>query len=165
MRIRHPLFVKVSVLLLGMALVVGLAQQVTSSLATAESADYGVHVVDQDGLALYLFLPDAPGASTCYDDCAMNWPPVLVTSGDELPSLGSGLNADLLDLTTRSDGSFQVTYGGWPLYHFAGDTEAGQVNGQGLGGNWFLVSAQGQGIGVGVDEELPPADEEEDNGG
>ncbi len=162
MRIRHPLFVKVSALLLTMALVAGLAQEGATSLATAES-EFGQHVVDQDGMAVYLFLPDAPGASTCYDDCAVNWPPLLVASGDDLPSLGSGLNADLLDLTTRSDGSFQVTYGGWPLYHFAGDTEAGQVGGQGLGGNWFLVDAQGQGIGVGVDEELPA--DEEDNGG
>lgn len=162
MRIRHPLFVKVSALLLTMALVAGLAQEGATSLATAES-EFGQHVVDQDGMAVYLFLPDAPGASTCYDDCAVNWPPLLVASGDDLPNLGSGLNADLLDLTTRSDGSFQVTYGGWPLYHFAGDMEAGQVGGQGLGGNWFLVDAQGQGIGVGVDEEVPA--DEEDNGG
>ena len=31
-----------------------------------------------------------------------------------------------------------------PLYYFAGDTKAGDVNGQGLGDKWYVVDAEGK---------------------
>ena len=37
----------------------------------------------------------------------------------------------------------QVTYGGWPLYYFAGDKAAGQVNGQGFEKTWYVVNTKG----------------------
>ena len=49
----------------------------------------------------------------------------------------------LLGTLTRDDGTVQVTYNGWPLYHFSGDTAPGDTNGQGLEGVWFLVSPTG----------------------
>jgi predicted lipoprotein with Yx(FWY)xxD motif len=36
-----------------------------------------------------------------------------------------------------------VTYGGRPLYYFAGDAKAGDTNGQGVRGVWFAVTADG----------------------
>lgn len=60
-----------------------------------------------------------------------------------------GVDATLLGTITRDDGTLQVTYNGWPLYLFAGDTAAGDTNGQGLdefGGLWFLVSPAGEAI-------------------
>ena len=44
------------------------------------------------------------------------------------------------------DGQLQVTYGGHPLYRYAGDAQPGQTNGQGLnefGAEWYAVSASG----------------------
>ena len=38
----------------------------------------------------------------------------------------------------------QVTFYGHPLYTYASDTAAGQATGQGSGGVWFLVDAEGQ---------------------
>ena len=40
----------------------------------------------------------------------------------------------------RTDGSgAQVSYNGDPLYYYAGDTAAGQTNGDGVGGVWHLA--------------------------
>jgi len=89
----------------------------------------------QPGYSLYVFDNDlaAPGNSACYDGCATNWPPLLVTDG-----VPSGVN----DLATivRSDGSVQVTHNGRPLYFYIGDAAVGDTNGDGVGGVWHLVS-------------------------
>ena len=37
----------------------------------------------------------------------------------------------------------QVTYNGFPLYRFAGDTKSGQVNGQGLESSWYVLAPSG----------------------
>ncbi len=105
-----------------------------------QDSDLGSILVDAEGMTLYAFLPDDRGASTCYDDCAANWP-ALTVEGD--PVAGDGVDADLLATTDREDGALQVTYGGWPVYSYAGDQAAGDVHGQGVGDVWFVVSADG----------------------
>jgi predicted lipoprotein with Yx(FWY)xxD motif len=42
---------------------------------------------------------------------------------------GTGVNATLLSTTTRTDGTTQVTYNGWPVYYFASDKAAGDTKG------------------------------------
>ena len=42
------------------------------------------------------------------------------------------------------NGATQVTFYGQPLYYFAGDTAAGDTKGQGLGGKWYVVDAEGK---------------------
>jgi len=105
------------------------------------SSDLGEILVDADGRTLYLFMPDDQGASTCYDSCESNWPPFTVEG-----IAGDGVDAALLGTTERTDGSVQVTYNGWPLYHFGGDVAPGDTNGQGLNDVWFVVSASGEAI-------------------
>lgn len=114
------------------------AGTVTLSLA---DTDLGSILVDGDGRTLYLFTPDTGGTSTCYDDCATSWPPLLA---DGAPATGDGVDAALLGSTSRTDGTTQVTYNGWPLYFFAGDTGPGETNGQGLGGKWYVLDAAGE---------------------
>ena len=84
-------------------------------MATADT-DLGTILVDGEGRTLYLFMPDAQGASMCLDSCATTWPPLAgpATAGD-------GVDEALLSTADRPDGAAQVTYNGWPLYHFASD--------------------------------------------
>ena len=46
--------------------------------------------------------------------------------------------------TIKRDGKLQVTYNGWPLYTFAGDTQAGQDKGENIksdGGTWLVIQS------------------------
>ena len=102
------------------------------SIATTSLGDV---IVDADGMTLYAFTKDGDGTPTCNDKCAAAWPPVIVDSA-ELPA---GLDANILSVVDRADGSHQLKAGKWPLYHFAGDGARGDVNGQGSGGIWFVL--------------------------
>ncbi len=115
----------------------------SDAAVTIESADssLGQILADGDGNTVYLFVPDAQGDSTCYDQCEANWPPV---PGDV--AAGGDADSGLLGETTRTDGTSQATYNGWPLYYFGGDAEAGQTNGQGLNDVWYVVSPAGDAV-------------------
>jgi predicted lipoprotein with Yx(FWY)xxD motif len=101
--------------------------------------ELGEVLVDEAGLTLYGFTEDTDGVPTCEDACADAWPPVLVDSA-ELPA---GLDAEVYSVVERSDGTFQLVAGEWPLYRFAGDAAEGDVNGQGTGGVWFAAAPGG----------------------
>ena len=101
----------------------------------------GQIIVDAEGKTLYMFTPDEAGTPTCYDQCATAWPPL---TGEV--TAGAGLDASKLTLVDRTDGTKQVNYGNWPLYYFANDAAAGDVNGQGLNDKWYVVGADGEPI-------------------
>jgi predicted lipoprotein with Yx(FWY)xxD motif len=105
------------------------------------NSQYGAILTNAQGRTLYGFANDAQGKSTCYQQCAQAWPPVIAQSP---PQGGQGLNPALLTAVPRQDGSMQVMYGKWPLYYFSGDQQAGQTNGQGSKGVWYVVAATGK---------------------
>jgi predicted lipoprotein with Yx(FWY)xxD motif len=39
-----------------------------------------------------------------------------------------------------------VTLNGWPLYYYAGDSAAGDTNGQAVGGIWWVLDPAGEKI-------------------
>ena len=100
----------------------------------------GQVLVDGSGRTLYIFTADSNGTSACSGDCAGTWPPLL---GDAAPAVGAGLTAADFATITRDDGSSQLTFHGMPLYHFAADAAAGDTKGQGIGGKWFVIGADG----------------------
>jgi len=104
---------------------------------------FGSILVDDKGMTLYLFTNDTPNTSTCYGKCATYWPPLL-TNGSAVG--GSGVDASKFGTTTRTDGTTQVTYNNWPLYYFAKDKQPGDVTGQGVTNNWYVVSTAGDAI-------------------
>lgn len=117
------------------------AEAGAGTLMIADS-DLGEIVVDADGMTLYMFDTDTQGsgASSCSGECLTNWPP-LTTDG-QAPAV-QGVTGEVGTIET-ADGSTQVTLNGWPLYYFAGDAAAGDVNGQGVGGIWWVLSPAGE---------------------
>jgi predicted lipoprotein with Yx(FWY)xxD motif len=116
-----------------------------AAVASARSS-LGQTLVDAEGRTLYAFTKDKAGKSSCYGDCEATWPALTVQGS---PSAGNGVAASLLATTDRKDGSAQVTYKGMPLYHFSGDQQPGDANGQGVGGVWFAVTPDGSLVGAG----------------
>lgn len=69
-----------------------------------------------------------------------------MAQGATLPKAGAGVHADLVGSIPLANGTRQVTYNGWPLYLWAGDSRPGQANGEGVsnfGGPWYAVTAAG----------------------
>ena len=163
------LFVVILALVLPLS-VRGATAQDDTFLAIAQDPAVGSFLTDAEGNALYLFTPDTtPGESTCYDDCATAWPPLAPAEGMDLPA---GVPGELTAIE-RTDGTQQVAYNDIPLYYYAGDEQSGDVNGQGVGGVWFIVppgathgpypAAPGEGtpvpassVQIGFTEELGP---------
>ena len=101
----------------------------------------GEILVGEDGKTLYIFTKDSGGKSACNGDCASNWPPLVLDEGETVAA-GDGVTGALATIA-RDDGATQVTYMGAPLYYFAADAAAGDVNGQGLNDVWFVATPAG----------------------
>jgi predicted lipoprotein with Yx(FWY)xxD motif len=113
---------------------------------TTKSGSTGAFLTNASGRAVYLWAKDGTNMSACSGACAAAWPPVPATG--QLTAAG-GAKASDLGTITRSDGTKQVTYDGHPLYYFAGDSAAGQTNGQGsdsFGAPWWLLAPGGSKI-------------------
>lgn len=109
------------------------APQPTVNVTTHDTL--GALLTGPQGLTLYAFNKDAAGVSNCYDACATNWPPLLVS---HLPSAAADLSGKLGTIT-RKDGALQVTYNDMPLYYWRRDAKVGDTLGQGLGDAWHVV--------------------------
>jgi predicted lipoprotein with Yx(FWY)xxD motif len=110
---------------------------------TAASTSRGMILIDGGGRTLYLFAKDQPNQSACNGACVAAWP---VDPSSGTPKAGSGVKASLVGTIKRGDGTTQVTYNHHPLYYYAGDSGAGQQNGQGLnafGAKWYVVTPAG----------------------
>jgi predicted lipoprotein with Yx(FWY)xxD motif len=73
------------------------------------------------GMPVYTYSRDKGAQATCYDECAVRWPPYIVGAQDDLgPKQGV---EGKIGTTKRSDGNLQLTYNGRPLYFYAADKE------------------------------------------
>ena len=127
--------------------------QDAATVMVEESEEYGQHLVDGDGRALYLFTTDTRGEgdteaqiSCTSQECLENWP-LFTTQGE--PQAGENADASLLG-TIQYEGESVVTYNGWPLYYFVRDQGEGEATGQDIasfGGEWYLLTPQGEPVG------------------
>jgi predicted lipoprotein with Yx(FWY)xxD motif len=101
------------------------------------STSLGTVLTDSRGFTLYYFLPEKNSTvGACTGGCLSTWPP-LTAAG----SAGSGITGTLGTVAIMLNGgaAVEVTYNGWPLHTYAGDTAPGQTSGNGVGNSWFAA--------------------------
>jgi predicted lipoprotein with Yx(FWY)xxD motif len=122
------------------------------TVATAEGVE-GSYIADSAGNAVYFLEGDTDG-SKCVDACTKVWMPVLVTSAT--PSAAPGLQAGMVGVVQRADGSSQASYHQHPLYRYSADSGAGSTAGKGVEdqwGHWYLLTPAGEEL-EGMDSEV-----------
>jgi predicted lipoprotein with Yx(FWY)xxD motif len=120
-----------------------------ATVSTGSASGVGTVLVDSKGMTLYYFEKDKKGGkpSACNGPCAEGWPP-LTTSG--AAQAMKGVKSSMLGTIKRSDGTTQVTYAGWPLYTYVGDTQPGEDNGtdsKAFGAAWYPLHPNGKKAG------------------
>ena len=117
----------------------------SAPLASAAGNDLGVSstslgniVVDGKGMTAYYFDNDQvnSGVSACTGGCSAHWPAITSTSATPVVS-------EITGKITVIAGTNQIVINGRPIYTFAGDQKAGDTNGQGVGGIWYVISPSG----------------------
>jgi len=111
-------------------------------VSLSSSEELGAFLVDADGMTLYLFTKDDDDITNFYDQCAENWPPLMLADGQSL--LASEGVIGELGTTERNDGGTQVTYNGMPLYYWIKDAAPGDTTGHGVGSVWAVVGPETQ---------------------
>jgi predicted lipoprotein with Yx(FWY)xxD motif len=102
-------------------------------------------LVNAQGRTLYIFAPDKDKTVTCVSACAAVWPPDMLPGGQKAVAAGAAKQS-LLGSDPDPAGGQVVTYSGWPLYTYVGDTSSGTAVGQNLnmnGGLWHVISPSG----------------------
>lgn len=120
-----------TLILAPVALAFGLSAALAAPVKVVRT-DKGEVLAGENGMTLYTFRNDRPGESTCYDTCAVNWPPLLAVAGEEEAEGG-------YSVITRTDGLKQWTRDGMPLYYWARDTKEGDTTGDGVNGVWDVA--------------------------
>jgi predicted lipoprotein with Yx(FWY)xxD motif len=112
----------------------------TTTVVARAVQGVGSVVTDDKGMTLYRYDKDQanPSKWTCAGECTKTWIPVIVQDSVQT----TGVEKSLLG-TVHRNGEKQLTLGGWPLYRYVGDTQAGELNGQAKGGMWYAVTPSG----------------------
>ena len=103
-------------------------------VASAKKAKVGSVLVDAKGRTLYRFTAEAQGLPVCTGACVATWAPALAGTA-------SGLPKHVATVRRPDGGKLQLTYDGHPLYRYAGDQSKADANGEGVGGQWYVVKA------------------------
>ena len=115
-----------------------MASQPTTTTLTIRKTKIGYVLANSGGYTLYWYSKDVKGSgsSACTGQCLSAWPAV---TGKPAAASGIKLNG-MLGTITRPGGVTQVTYNGYPLYTYAGDSGPGDTGGSGIGGVWHVIT-------------------------
>ncbi len=123
--------VAVCVLFLGISTAMGMHH----AIKIQEKEGIGKYLTDTEGKTLYWFKKDSPGKSACSGPCVETWPIYY----RETVAAPKGIEVEEFGTITREDDKKQTTFRGYPLYYWIYDKEAGDTNGQGFKGVWFVI--------------------------
>jgi predicted lipoprotein with Yx(FWY)xxD motif len=117
-------------------------------VSTKSVPGVGTVLVNGKGQTLYMLTSEKGAKITCTasNGCTKFWPEIDLPSGVTAAKAGAGVQASLLGTVKGAAGAMEVTYNGWPLYTFIGDSGAGVAKGQGqtsFGGTWFVLNSSG----------------------
>ena len=88
-------------------------------------------LTDANGMTLYTYDKDTAGVTNCYDQCAVNWPPLIADAS-------AAADGDFT-LVDRTDGTKMWAYKGMPLYLWIKDTKPGDTTGDMVGEVWHTA--------------------------
>jgi len=111
----------------------------TAPTVSTGTTSLGTVLTDSQGMTLYYFLPEKDGKiGACDASCLKTWPPATVTGS---PTSSSGVTGTLgvVSITVSGVKESELTYNSWPLHRYAGDSAAGQTNGQNIANVWFAA--------------------------
>jgi predicted lipoprotein with Yx(FWY)xxD motif len=102
-------------------------------------AGSGRVLTDGTGETLYV---NVTTRNSCDSYCMSAWPPVL-RPPISTPQLSQGLEPALIGSVPLPGGLTGVTYGGFLLHRYSGDTSPGDANGEGVQSAWYTLTATG----------------------
>ena len=127
---KHIIAATIAVASLTLVAPVAFAQ--TAEPAKLGDTAKGKVLVDTKGMTLYTLDRDtAPNKSTCNAQCAINWPPLMVS--------GDAKDSGNWTVVTRDDGTKQWAYKGKPLYFWKDDKKAGDTDGDNRNNVWHVA--------------------------
>ena len=134
-----------------------------ATVTVSDHPEHGDILTDGDGWTLYMFEEDTQdaGESACHDECAEQWPPLILLDEDE-PTAGEDVTAELTTFE-REDGQTQVAANGWPLYYYVEDEEAGDATGQGFNDVWWVLDPEGTPVGPDETDEVDDTEDDEND--
>ncbi len=107
-------------------------QPVAPSSIALEARGHGWVLTDAEGMSLYTYARDVqPGQSSCIDECAAMWPPLVDTAANA-PDEDWGI-------VDRQDGTQQWAFRGKPLYRYTIDESPGDTYGEGVRALWAIA--------------------------
>jgi predicted lipoprotein with Yx(FWY)xxD motif len=137
---KEEIFMKHSILrffliafFIGAAALAG-AQSMTA-IQVATSPDGVNYLTDDKGMTLYYYTLDTNGQSACYGGCAKAWP-IFYAPKISVPD---SLDANDFGTITRTDGTRETTYKGWPLYYWVADKKPGDMTGEDVHHAWYIL--------------------------
>ena len=106
-----------------------------TTVMIVQKSKLGYVLAEANGQVVYTYAHDTKGGTpTCNGSCAEVWLPV---TGVPKTALGETFPGTF-SLVTRSDGTKQMTYNGYPLYTYKGAAPLSTA-GEGIGGVWHVV--------------------------
>jgi predicted lipoprotein with Yx(FWY)xxD motif len=108
------------------------------TMLTVRKTKIGYVLANATGRTLYWYGRDVKGSgkSSCTGACLSAWPAVT-----GMPAAASGVTlSGKLGSIARPGGVVQATYNGYPLYTYAADMAPGDTTGNGVGGQWHVIT-------------------------